>query len=448
MTYFQDWSGFPLIPLRRVASVKSSNVDKLIEEGEQLVQLCNYVDVYYNETITNQIPFSGGSALPGEIDRFSLRNDDVVITKDSESPDDIAVPALVDESAAGVVCGYHLAILRAVPHRMRGDFLFWSLKARPVKESFSIRAQGITRFGLTLNGIGNVLLPMPDLATQKAIADFLDRETVRIDQLIEKKERFLWLVDEKKIALGAMAGNGALLDQDRDGALGWFGELPSKWPVRRGKFLFRERQGRSLSGSEELLTVSHLTGITKRSEKEVNMFMAESLEGYKLALRGDVVINTMWAWMGALGVSPLDGLVSPSYGVFTPIGMNFKPAYLDLILRSVPFIAEVNRRSKGIYSSRLRLYPEAFLDIPFPVPPIQEQHRVLQALETATAREEALTSLTHQSIARLRELRTTLITAAVTGQINVTTWGKQGETDRRLEAIEHDLEAEREEAAV
>jgi type I restriction enzyme S subunit len=109
-----------------------------------------------------------------------------------------------------------------------------------------------------------------------------------------------------------MAVDGALLDQNRDGAAGWFGKLPSRWPIRRAKFLFRERQDRSVTGSEELLTVSHVTGVTRRSDKDVNMFMAESMEGYKLAFRGDVVINTMWAWMGAMGVTPLDGLVSPS----------------------------------------------------------------------------------------------------------------------------------------
>ncbi len=78
------------------------------------------------------------------------------------------------------------------------------------------------------------------------------------------------------------------------------------------------------------------------------MFLAESMEGYKLVFKGDVAVNTMWAWMGALGVSPLDGLISPSYGVYAPTGNHFTFRHLDLLLRSRPFVAEANRRSKGV----------------------------------------------------------------------------------------------------
>jgi hypothetical protein len=184
MTAFFGECKFKLKRLKYVASIKSSNVDKIVTEGEQVVRLCNYVDVYYNERVTNQIIFSEGSASARELIKFGLQDNDVIITKDSETPDDIAVPALVCAGLEGVVCGYHLALLH--PHHcvMRGDFLFWCLKSRPVRNDFSTRAQGITRFGLTLDGIGNVLIPEPDLATQTLIAEFLDRETARVDRMI------------------------------------------------------------------------------------------------------------------------------------------------------------------------------------------------------------------------------------------------------------------------
>lgn len=154
-------------PLRRVATIRSSNVDKVMEEGENIVRLCNYIDVYYNDRITGEIEFSRGSATPPEVKKFGLKTGDVVITKDSETPDDIAVPALVEPSAEGVVCGYHLAILRPVETEVSGPYLFWSLKAKPVRDAFSIRAKGITRYGLTLGGIASVVIPVPDLDTQK-----------------------------------------------------------------------------------------------------------------------------------------------------------------------------------------------------------------------------------------------------------------------------------------
>ena len=121
----KEVSAWPSVkPLRRLASIRSSNVDKVIEEGEEHVRLCNYVDVYYNDRITDLIEFSEGSAKQSEIEKFGLKPGDVVITKDSETPDDIAVPALVESSAEGAVCGYHLAILRPRPNVMDSTYLF------------------------------------------------------------------------------------------------------------------------------------------------------------------------------------------------------------------------------------------------------------------------------------------------------------------------------------
>ena len=115
---------WPTQRLKFVASVMPSNVDKLTDPDDVPVQLCNYVDVYKNDRITGDMEFMPASATPAQIARFALRGGDVLITKDSETPDDIAVPAYVDSSAAGVVCGYHLALLRPITGRMLGGYLF------------------------------------------------------------------------------------------------------------------------------------------------------------------------------------------------------------------------------------------------------------------------------------------------------------------------------------
>ncbi len=425
--------------LRDVATVRLSNVDKVTNASETAVRLCNYVDVYNNDFITGDIDFNTGSATKAEIDRFRLRIGDVVITKDSEERKDIGVPAFVRQTSADLVCGYHLAILRPDPKRIRGDFLFWALQAQGAQDEFSNCAKGVTRFGLSLDGIKSIPMRCPDLGVQKQIAAFLDRETGRIDKLITKRERFDSLVEERKSTLTIRAVNGAILGLAPNGRSGWFDAVPKSWDVRRARFLFRESAHRSTTGQEHLLSVSHLTGVTLRSEKNVNMFLAESTEGYKLVHAGDVVVNTMWAWMGAMGVSQLDGLISPSYGVYRPTGNQYLPEYLDLLLRSRPFVAEVNRRSKGVWSSRLRLYPDAFLGISFPIPSVDDQGRILSALADATKREDRLAELSARSIKRLREFRVTLITAAITGQIDVSSWKKGGDTDRRLDKIEKEI---------
>src|SRR5690348_16203590 len=114
--------------LRRVAVIEPSNVDKKSVEGEEPIRLCNYVDVYKNEKITRSIEFMTATAKPEQIQKFSVRQGDVLVTKDSETPDNIAVPALITESIPDLVCGYHLAPIRPCTDEVMGEFLFRALQ--------------------------------------------------------------------------------------------------------------------------------------------------------------------------------------------------------------------------------------------------------------------------------------------------------------------------------
>ena len=263
-------------------------------------------------------------------------------------------------------------------------------------------------------------LPAPPLATQRAIADYLDRETGRLDALVAAKERVLGLLAEKRRALITRAVTRGL-DPNvplRDSSIPWLGKIPTHWETERARWLFRERDKRSETGEEELLTVSHLTGVTPRSEKDVSMFKAETTEGYKICLPGDLVINTLWAWMGAMGVSPVDGIVSPAYNVYEPEAC-LDPSYVDAFVRLSVFAQEVTRYSKGVWSSRLRLYPEGFYAVSLPVPPLSEQREIADYIADATAKLDALSFATERTITLLKERRAALIGAAVTGQIHV-----------------------------
>ena len=167
----------------------------------------------------------------------------------------------------------------------------------------------------------------------------------------------------------------------------WLGEIPAHWSEKRAKYFFREIDERSQTGAEELLSVSHTTGVTPRSQKNVTMFKAESYVGHKVARPNDVVINTMWAWMSALGVSKNVGIVSPAYGVYRPLNSNdFLPEYVNYLLRTPMLKWEYICRSTGIRASRLRLYPDKFLDIEFPCPPLAEQERMVAFLRAKDAR--------------------------------------------------------------
>ena len=133
--------------LKTMASVQLSNVDKHTEEGQVPVGLCNYVDVYYDDLITPEREFMNATATPEQVRRFLLRTGDVLITKDSESWNDIAVPAVVAEDMADVLCGYHLAQIKPGPS-LDGRFLARQFSAPGPRDQFHVAAKGITRFGL------------------------------------------------------------------------------------------------------------------------------------------------------------------------------------------------------------------------------------------------------------------------------------------------------------
>jgi len=167
--------------------------------------------------------------------------------------------------------------------------------------------------------------------------------------------------------------------------------------------------------------VSHLSGITPRSQKNVTMFKAESYVGSKLCRPDDIVINTLWAWMAALGVSRYAGIVSPAYGVYRAYKPDvFDMRYLDYLLRTRAYVAEYIGRSTGIQSSRLRLYPDQFLDIALLQPPLKEQTQIATYLRTQDAKIARFIRIKRELIARLNEYKLRLIDHAVTGGLDTT----------------------------
>ena len=199
----------------------------------------------------------------------------------------------------------------------------------------------------------------------------------------------------------------------------WLPAVPEHWNEQRAKTFFREVDERSKTGHEELLSVSHLTGVTPRSQKKVTMFKAASYVGSKLCRPGDIVINTLWAWMAALGASRHVGIVSPAYGVYRPHSADsFNPAYLDYLLRTRAYVAEYIGRSTGIQSSRLRLYPNQFLDIPLIQPPRPEQDQIVAYLRAQDAHIARFIKAKRELIKLLTEQKLRIIDHTVTRGLN------------------------------
>jgi type I restriction enzyme, S subunit len=201
----------------------------------------------------------------------------------------------------------------------------------------------------------------------------------------------------------------------KDSGLNWLEQIPAHWEEERAKWYFDKIDDRSETGEEELLSVSHITGVTPRSEKNVTMFQAESYIGHKLCYPKDLVINSMWAWMAALGVSQYHGIVSSAYGVYRPKSNDlFHPRYLDYLVRTKGYAGEYLCRSKGVWTSRLLLNPEAFFNIPIIRPPLAEQDAIVGFLEEKTAVINKFITHKQQLIELLQEQKQVVVNTAVT----------------------------------
>ncbi|MDP8265669.1 MAG: restriction endonuclease subunit S [Candidatus Aceula meridiana] len=194
-----DWVGdipehWELKRLRTMSHVMPSGVDKHIVEGEIPIKLCNYVDVYKNDRILDSIDFMKGTATSDEIKKYKLRGGDVLITKDSESWDDIAVPSFVPEKIDGVICAYHLAIVRA--YGIDGEYLFWAFLSEKVADQFRVSAKGVTRYGLAQGAIKGAWFPVPPKKEQLAIVKHINQFLSKNYLAIEKLEQEIKLIQE------------------------------------------------------------------------------------------------------------------------------------------------------------------------------------------------------------------------------------------------------------
>jgi type I restriction enzyme S subunit len=313
---------------------------------------------------------------------------------------------------------------------MDSAFAYYSLLAS--RSLLQALGKGSTFMELTPTDLGSHQVPLPPPAEQQTIAAFLDHESAQIDSLIAKNHQLIERLAEYRTALITRTVTRGLPPDAAEAAglnpkpalkpsgVEWLGDVPEHWEVLTNRRMFCERDERSDDGEGELLTVSHITGVTRRSEKpDVGMFMAESLEDYKCCSTGDFVINTMWAWMGAAGTAREPGLVSPSYNVYTPDRQRLLPRFVDLAYRSSRYVLGMTSESRGIWSSRLRLYPQHFLSLVTAVPPLREQEAIIAHIDAVEERFAHLNAAVCAAIERLQEYRTALITAAVTGKIDV-----------------------------
>lgn len=428
------WAGrlpdsWGVFKLKYLASIRNSSVDKKSEEGETPIRLCNYVDVYYNDRITADLDFMEATASQAEIARFRLRRGDVIITKDSESPDDIAVPAYVTRDFNDVLCGYHLALLRPDPSRVDGRFLAYCFRALDVNLQFQVGANGITRYGLSLDVLGNALIPVPPIDVQWAIADFLDRKTAAIDEVIRKKERLIELLEEKRQAVITQAvtkGLDASVPM-KDSGVEWLGEVPAHWEVTRLKFLASQPL---MYGANEPADIDdptlpryvRITDVNPDGTLREDTFrsLPEHLAQPYLLDEGDILFARSGATVGkAIAYRREWGRACfAGYMIrFRPNPSKIIPEFASYYTLSLPYFAEV--QLAAVQATIQNVSAERYGNFVVPVPPLVKQEAIVAFLNGKTAGLDRTARALLVQIDSLREYRQTLISHAVTGKIDV-----------------------------
>ncbi|MGI8423962.1 MAG: restriction endonuclease subunit S [Chloroflexota bacterium] len=414
-------SGWEAKPLRSIADYVVSNVDKVPSEDEVAVRLCNYTDVYNNEFITLRLGFMQATASAEEISKFGLSVGDVIITKDSESWDDIGVPSLVRETASDLVCGYHLALLRPLAEKMEGAFLLRCIQAKPIRVQLELAANGVTRFGIPKSEIGTLTLPVPPVLQQRAIADFLDRETAQVDALVGAKERVLGLLAEKRRAFITRAVTHGIDPRAplRNSGIPWLGEIPGHWQLERAKYIFRQ-SALPVRHEDEMVTCFRDGQVTLRRNRRAEGFTNANLElGYQGIRAGQLVLHSMDAFAGAIGVSDSQGKCSPEYIICDPLQPDTDTHYYGLLLRTMALSGFIQASCAAVRERAPRIRFPDFGEMFLPMPPRREQLEIVDRIRGELDRLERLRAANGRTIALLKERRAALIAAAVTGQIAV-----------------------------
>lgn len=382
--------------------------------GHHLVPYLRNQDVQWGEISASDLPWM--DIAPEEFDRYTARDGDLLVCEGG------------DVGRAAIWRGEPIAYQKAL-HRLRpraadsSEFMYYLLVAANVCGIFYESDSKSTISHLPAEAFRTYRFPFPPASEQRLINTALALATARIDALIAKKARFVELLKEKRQALITHAVTKGL-DADasmKDSGVNWIGSVPKHWEVRRVAHVYREAI-RTGDASLPVLSISIHDGISDeevdQGDRDRRVWLSEDRTKYKRVEPGDIAYNMMRAWQGAFGAVSVHGLVSPAYVVATPM-VPIETAYIEHLLRTPMAIEEMRRHSRGIADFRMRLYWDEFRDLRLCLPPLAEQRQILEHIALSTKRFDAIMAATERSLVLLSERRSALITAAVTGQIDL-----------------------------
>lgn len=380
------------VSLSAVSEVRVSNVDKRSETGELPVRLCNYTDVYKNDYITDDLEFMRATASRAEIARFGLRIGDVIITKDSESPNDIGIPSLVDSATDDLVCGYHLAMVRPSQKEIDSTFLAKQLAQPAIARYFGQQANGSTRYGLSITSIERTPIWLPSIEVQRTTSEVARVLDIAIENSAGVISKLLAL------RLGLIAdlfcfgiGKDGTLRSNSDAVETKLGWMPRTWHLRPleaiSHLITSGSRGWARYYSEDgakFIRIGNLTRehINLRLGDLVHVTPPRGQEGLRTAVQAGDLLISITADLGIVGSVPEDfgeAYVNQHIALVRPNGNAVNPRWPAHYLSS--------RRAQAFFSRLNDQGAKAGLNLPavarieIPLPPKDEQDAIVEILD-------------------------------------------------------------------
>lgn len=321
---------------------------------------------------------------------------------------------LVNEACSNQGC--FLLIPR---HDTDTRFFYYWLYAK--SEFLQALGSGSTFMELSTDELKSLKVPLHSLRIQCAIADDLDAETARLDELVAAKERLLELLAEKRRALITHAVTHGLDSRAslHDSGIPWIEQIPAHWEIRRAKFMFCQ-SSLPVRDEDEMVTCFRDGQVTLRKNRREEGFTNAIKElGYQGIRNGQLVLHSMDAFAGAIGVSDSDGKCSPEYIICDPIEPRVVNAYYGYLLRVMALNGFIQASCPAVRERAPRIRFSDFGEMLLPIPTQEEQVAIASHIAMETAKLDTLRAATERTIALIKERRTALIVAAVTGQMPV-----------------------------
>jgi type I restriction enzyme S subunit len=284
--------------------------------------------------------------------------------------------------------------------------------------------RGSTFMELSTDDLKALRVPVLAYDQQVRIANYLDASVAKVDELLQSKRGLLEILAEKRKAIIAAAVTRGLDPKVklRDSGVPWLGEIPAHWELRRAKYLFRQ-SALPVATGDEIVTCFRDGQVTLRRNRREEGFTNADLEvGYQGIRQGQLVLHSMDAFAGAIGVSDSDGRCSPEYIICDPLdGDVIVPEYFGPLLRTMALAGFIQASCPAVRERAPRIRFNNFSEMYLPVPPQEEQRAIVEHIARETAKLDAVRAATERTIALLKERRSALIAAAVTGQLDLTT---------------------------